>query len=236
MQVAFMRPYPISMENRMPVHRKHGPRALATLQAALFLAAIPLMGCGPMIFSDATALRIAGTPPPPPPPPEVKEEPKNETVVVTKDAIVINDKIQFDYNKATIKDVSFELLDTIVKVIKENPHIKELSIEGHTDSDGKDKYNKKLSDKRASSVKKYLVEHGIDEAMLLSKGWGEEKPIQDNGTDEGKAANRRVEFLITKQERIKETVEINKETGERKVVETKAAPKSSRKPGRGAKK
>ena len=62
----------------MPVHRKHGPRALATLQAALFLAAIPVMGCGPMIFEDATALRIGGTPPPPPPPPEVKEEPKDE--------------------------------------------------------------------------------------------------------------------------------------------------------------
>ena len=214
----------------MPVHRKHGPRALATLQAALFLAAIPLMGCGPMIFEDATAMRIAGTPPPPPPP-EVKEEPKDETVVVTKDAIVIKDKIQFDYNKATIKEVSFELLDTIVRVINENPHIRELSIEGHTDSDGSDKYNKKLSDKRAASVKKYFTEHGIDEGMLLSKGWGEAKPIADNGTDEGKATNRRVEFLITKQDRIKETVKVDKKTGERTVIESKAAPKKARKVG-----
>lgn len=202
-----------------------------TLQAALFLSAVPLVGCGPMIFEDATAMRIAGTPPPPPPPEVKAEEPKDETVVVTKDAIVIKDKIQFDYNKATIKEVSFELLDKIVAVIKENPHIKELSIEGHTDSDGSDKYNKKLSDQRAASVKKYFTEHGIAEAMLLSTGWGEEKPIQDNGTDEGKAANRRVEFLITKQDRIKETVKVDKETGERTVIDTKVQDSKPRKVG-----
>jgi OOP family OmpA-OmpF porin len=180
--------------------------------------AVPLFaGCGPIVFTDDSALKIVGTPPPPPPEPEPEPE-KPKRVVVTADAIVINEKIQFDYNKATIKAESHDLLNEIVEVIKANPRIKELSIEGHTDSDGSDKYNKKLSDNRAKSVRVYLTEHGIAEGMLTSKGWGEEKPLADNATDEGKATNRRVEFLITKQDEVKKTVEIDPETGEQKEV------------------
>ncbi len=210
----------------MFVNRKQGLRAIATLQATLFAVAIPLVGCGPMIFADATALQIAGTPPAPPPPPAV-EQPKDETVVVTKDSIIINDKIQFDYNKATIKEVSFGLLDKIVKVINENTHIAELSIEGHTDSDGSDRYNEKLSDKRAASVRQYFIDHGVVEGRLVSKGWGEAKPVDSNDSDAGKAANRRVEFIITKQETVIETVRVDAKTGTRTVVDSKVAPKAT---------
>ena len=87
-----------------------------------------------------------------------------------QDKIVINEKIQFDFNKATIKPESHGLLDEIVSVIKENPHIKKISIEGHTDSDGSDNYNLKLSDDRAESVMKYLTEHGIDAGRLDRQG------------------------------------------------------------------
>jgi OOP family OmpA-OmpF porin len=179
---------------------------------------IPLSACAPQVFADSSALVIAGDPPPPPPPPKEEPPPKPKRVQVTADAIVITEKIMFEYNKAKIKEESFGLLDEIVSVIKENPQIKELSIEGHTDADGSNRYNKKLSDKRAASVRTYLVEHGIGEDMLLSKGWGEEKPIADNDTDEGKAKNRRVEFKITKQDEVKKTVEVDPETGEQKDV------------------
>lgn len=180
---------------------------------------IPLSACAPQVFADSSALVIAGDPPPPPPPPQEEPPPKPKRVTVTADAIVITEKIMFEYNKAKIKEESFGLLDEIVSVIKENPRIKELSIEGHTDSDGSDRYNKKLSDKRAASVRTYLTEHGISEDMLLSKGWGEEKPIADNESDEGKAKNRRVEFKITKQDEVKKTVEVDPETGEQREVE-----------------
>jgi OOP family OmpA-OmpF porin len=172
-------------------------------------------GCGgTQAFSDKSALVIKGEPPPPPAP-VVKEEPppKPKRVEVTEDKIVIHDKIQFDFNKATIKAESDDLLNEIVSVIQEHSFIHKVSIEGHTDSEGADNYNLKLSDARAKSVMDYLVAHGIDAARLTSKGWGETKPIASNDTAEGREENRRVEFLITEQDTVKKTVEIDPKTG-----------------------
>jgi OOP family OmpA-OmpF porin len=139
--------------------------------------------------------------------------PKPKRVEVTADKIVIKDKIQFDTNKTTIKPESDDLLDEIVSVIKENAFIHKVSIEGHTDSDGADAYNMKLSDGRAKAVMDYLVAHGIEGARLTSKGFGETKPIASNDSDDGKEQNRRVEFLITEQDDVKKTVEIDPKTG-----------------------
>jgi len=157
-------------------------------------------------------------PPPPPPEPEPPKAVAPVRVLVTAKAIEINDVIQFEYNKADIKPESFGLLDEIADVILKNPQIKELSIEGHTDGDGSPKSNRKLSDNRAKSVKTYLVGKGVADAMLLTKGWGEDKPVAGNDTDEGKAKNRRVEFLITKQDEIKKMVDAAAE-GEAKPAE-----------------
>jgi OOP family OmpA-OmpF porin len=211
-------------------HRKHPPHVGLTLGLALLL--VPVAACGPTVFADATALSVVGEPPPPPPPPpEPEPEPEPEPprrVQVTADAIVITEKIMFEYDKAVIRPESFGLCDEIVDVIQKNPRIKKISIEGHTDGDGSAKYNKKLSQKRADSVMKYLTDKGVDAARLQSVGHGEDKPIGDNGTDEGKEKNRRVEFLILEQDKLTETVEIDSTTGEKKVIETKveAAPKS----------
>lgn len=179
--------------------------------ASLLLAAATVAGCGPTTFSDSNPLVITGTPPAP--------EPKR--VEVTEDRIEIHEKIQFDFDKATIKPESHDLLNEVAQVIKDNPHIHELSIEGHTSSEGSDKYNQDLSERRAASVRQYLVEHGIPEEKLTSKGWGEAKPIADNETAAGKEKNRRVEFVITDQAEVKKTVEIDPETGERHVVSEK---------------
>jgi outer membrane protein OmpA-like peptidoglycan-associated protein len=174
-----------------------------------------------MAFSDSSALVVVGEPPPPPPPPAPPPEPppKPKRVEVTADQIVITEKIQFDTNKSTIKPESHGLLDEIVGVFKDNPQLRKVSIEGHTDSDGADPYNMKLSDGRAKAVLQYLVEHGIDAGRLTAKGFGESKPIASNDTPEGKEKNRRVEFLITEQEQVKKTYEIDPKTGQRKELE-----------------
>ncbi|MFV8756757.1 OmpA family protein [Nannocystaceae bacterium ST9] len=193
---------------------------------------MPLVACGPTVFADTDALTVVGEPPPPPPPPpEPEPEPEPEPpkrVSVTADAIVITEKIMFEYDKAVIQDASFGLCDEIVDVVQKNPRIKKISIEGHTDGDGSAKYNKKLSQKRADAVMKYLVDHGVDATRLQSVGHGEDKPIGPNDTDEGKEKNRRVEFLILEQDKLTETVEIDPKTGEKKVIDAKveAAPPS----------
>ena len=84
----------------------------------------------------------------------------------------------------------------IVWILLMNKHSDlNFSIEGHTDSDGEDSFNQKLSDDRAAAVKSMLVQLGIDASRLQSKGLGESKPVSENLTPEGKANNRRVEFI-----------------------------------------
>src|SRR5690606_27826959 len=148
-------------------------------------------------------IQVAGDPPPlpPPPPPPKVEKPKPPSRVEVRDnKIEIREKIQFEHAKAAIKEESHDLLNEIVQVIKDNSHIKKIAIEGHASSDGNKAFNKKLSDDRAKSVRTYLVEHGVSEDKLTAKGFGDEKPIADNETEEGREKNRRVEFNIVEQE------------------------------------
>lgn len=102
--------------------------------------------------------------------------------------------ILFDVNKATIKPESMGVLNEVVTMMQEHTDLN-FSIEGHTDSDGGDAYNLQLSQKRAASVKQALVSLGIDTSRLETKGLGESVPVSDNSTPEGKANNRRVEFI-----------------------------------------
>lgn len=186
-----------------------------------------LVGCGgSMAFSDRSSLVIMGEGPPPPEPPPVVEAPPPapKRVEVTADKIVITEKIQFDVDKTTIKPESHGLLDELVSVIKENPQIKKLSIEGHTDGDGSDKYNMRLSDGRAKAVMEYFTSHGIDASRLSAKGFGESKPLASNDTPEGKETNRRVEFLITEQDEVKKTFEIDPKTGKRREIAEENKP------------
>ncbi|HUT76592.1 MAG TPA: OmpA family protein [Polyangia bacterium] len=122
---------------------------------------------------------------------------KYEGVEITETHIRINQTIHFAYNKAKIMKDSFPILATVAQVLADNPEIT-LSIEGHTDSRGSDKYNKKLSANRAKAVMEHLVKKGgIEKRRLSSVGFGEEKPVDSNLTEDGRAANRRVEFVRT---------------------------------------
>ncbi len=123
-----------------------------------------------------------------------------ELVVVNRDLgkIEIKQKVYFDTNKATIKKVSFQLLNEVAEALRANPSM-EVMVEGHTDSVGSDAANLKLSNARANSVRAYLVQQGIDSTRLTALGFGEGRPISDNTTAEGREANRRVEFTIVKE-------------------------------------
>jgi OOP family OmpA-OmpF porin len=121
---------------------------------------------------------------------------KYNLVVVTQKKIELKQTVYFDFNKATIKPVSFPLLDDVAQAMKDNPTIK-VEVQGHTDSVGNDNYNLKLSQSRAESVKAYLVKKGVASDRMVPKGYGENVPIADNRTKEGRDQNRRVEFVIT---------------------------------------
>jgi outer membrane protein OmpA-like peptidoglycan-associated protein len=123
-----------------------------------------------------------------------------QRVVVEASRIVINDVIYFDTGKSTIQSRSFELLDEIASVILAHPEIKKIRIEGHTDSDGSDIANLRLSQARAEAVRDYLVSKGVDASRLDAAGFGESRPVADNTNAEGKAKNRRVEFIIVEKD------------------------------------
>ena len=116
-----------------------------------------------------------------------------------KSRIVILEKVQFETNKATIKPESFELLDEVADIINRNPGAGRVEVQDHTDDRGSDSYNLELSQRRAESVRRYLADHGVDKDRLIAVGFGETKPIADNGTAAGRAENRRVEFLLIDQ-------------------------------------
>jgi OOP family OmpA-OmpF porin len=127
---------------------------------------------------------------PPPPPPKV---------VLTDSNIQITDKVQFETGSDKLLEVSFPLLDQVVDVMVGNPQLEQVEVQGHTDSTGTAAINRKLSQGRAESVRKYLVGKGVAKGRLTAKGYGPDVPIADNGTAEGRDANRRVEFKIIKQ-------------------------------------
>ena len=101
--------------------------------------------------------------------------------------------IYFDIDQATLEPESQTALDHILALLKGDPALR-VEVQGHTDNTGTPAHNVTLSDQRAASVKKWLVDHGIAEARLTPKGFGDTQPVADNRTPEGRAKNRRVEL------------------------------------------
>jgi OmpA-OmpF porin, OOP family len=120
--------------------------------------------------------------------PEVKQEVKD----VFQKAL---QGIQFETGKDVIRPVSFGILDNVVSIMKENKEYN-LTINGHTDNVGKADANMTLSQKRSEAVKAYLVKKGVEAGRLSAFGFGDTKPVGDNKTPDGRAKNRRVEFVV----------------------------------------
>jgi OmpA-OmpF porin, OOP family len=120
---------------------------------------------------------------------------KYELVVITESKIELKQTVFFDTRRATIKKVSFPLLDDVALALRDHPTL-EVRIEGHTDSQGSDKFNLDLSQRRAAAVRTYMIGKGIEQTRMVAKGYGERVSIADNRTSDGRGQNRRVEFVI----------------------------------------
>jgi len=105
--------------------------------------------------------------------------------------------ILFDTGKATLKTEPVSVFVDIIKILNEYPNAK-FTVEGHTDSVGSAKLNQSLSEKRANSVRDFLIKEGIDADRLTAIGYGEDKPIATNNTRSGRKQNRRVEINLMK--------------------------------------
>ncbi|MGA0162894.1 MAG: carboxypeptidase regulatory-like domain-containing protein [Bdellovibrionota bacterium] len=121
---------------------------------------------------------------------------KPQKAVVVEDKIVLPEAIFFAFNSDQIEGRSFETLDQVTEVILKANSQDVISIEGHTDSVGSEEYNQNLSERRAKSVRQYLINQGVDANRLRASGFGETKPVATNVTGEGRSENRRVEFNI----------------------------------------
>ena len=139
---------------------------------------------------------VAVAPPPETPPPE---PPKKATL--KQDKIEVGEIVEFETGSSKLKPESETILDEVANILNDHPDVKKVQIEGYTDSQGDRAHNQKLSEKRAAAVKTYLVGKGIDGGRLTSKGFGQDHPVADNTTDDGRHQNRRVEFKILKRDK-----------------------------------
>lgn len=133
----------------------------------------------------------------PTPAPTLTSEPPK--AVQQGDQIKIPGNIVFDTDKDTIKaddKGSQDVLTQLKAFLDANPQVTKLRVEGHTDNQGDANHNIDLSARRALTVKKWLIDHGVPKERLVAVGWGQNKPVANNGTPEGQAQNRRVEFHI----------------------------------------
>jgi outer membrane protein OmpA-like peptidoglycan-associated protein len=115
---------------------------------------------------------------------------------IDKGQIKIIEQVQFATNSAKILPASDPVLNAVLEILRDHPEITKVSVEGHTDNRGGKGYNKDLSKRRAASVAKWLVDKGIEAKRLSSAGFGMERPLDSNDTEDGRQKNRRVEFHI----------------------------------------
>jgi OOP family OmpA-OmpF porin len=130
--------------------------------------------------------------PAPAPTPAPEPLPRQETIVVRD--------LHFAFDSAEISPADRAQLDTVASRLRNEASTTRLTINGHTDSKGTEKYNQRLSERRAAAVRNYLVQSGVPAASIVSvQGLGESQPVATNETAEGRATNRRVEILVERQ-------------------------------------
>jgi outer membrane protein OmpA-like peptidoglycan-associated protein len=141
--------------------------------------------------------------------PGAKVERVGEGIVVE-----FNEKILFGYDRSDLSASAEDNLDKLINILKEYKDTN-IEIQGHTDSKGTDAYNQGLSERRAGAVATYLRNRGLAPSRIVTRGYGETAPVAANDTESGRAQNRRVNFLITANEKMKQEAEKESGTGSR---------------------
>ncbi|MCC6725824.1 MAG: OmpA family protein [Saprospiraceae bacterium] len=136
---------------------------------------------------------------------EIKKKVPDAKVERVEEGIVVefNSKVLFGFDRADLTPQATTSLDKLVTVLTDFPDT-DIEIQGHTDDKGSDEYNQDLSVKRATAVRTYLIKKNIKKQRVAINGFGEQFPDYDNSTEEGRSQNRRVEFVITANEKMKE--------------------------------
>lgn len=135
---------------------------------------------------------------------EIKKQNPDAKVERVGEGIVVefNDKILFGFDQSNLTSAARTNLDKVVEVLRKYPDT-DIEVQGHTDSKGAVSYNQDLSERRATSVSNYLLQQSVISSRLTTKGFGENTPKYNNENVEGQTQNRRVEFLITANEKMK---------------------------------
>lgn len=120
------------------------------------------------------------------------------TVVVKGQQLVLVEQIRFETGKDVIDEVSYPTLMQIADLLREQPDVSRVAVDGHTDDVGREEANLALSRRRALAVVRWLIEHGVDERRLEARGYGPRRPLDPAKTPEARARNRRVEFNVLK--------------------------------------
>ncbi|MCP1443793.1 outer membrane protein OmpA-like peptidoglycan-associated protein [Pseudomonas sp. GGS8] len=120
-----------------------------------------------------------------------------EPEAAKSEVITLSSKVLFAYNKSDLTPAARSALDSLMPKLQ-SADVVSVKVVGHTDSQGSDAYNQKLSERRASSVAAYLLSQGLAPNKITSEGRGEAQPVADNDTEEGRAQNRRVELHINR--------------------------------------
>lgn len=171
---------------RLPGHGQ-GMKARITL-ASLLLPALPVLwGCMPPAAPRALyALPDERALPPP-------------RVTIRGSLIELNQAIYFEFNSDRLLPISSPILDEVARLLREHRELWRVRIEGHTDNVGTPTYNLMLSQRRAQAVASYLQRRGVAAPRLIAAGLGPSQPVADNTSEEGRARNRRVRFVILDQ-------------------------------------
>jgi outer membrane protein OmpA-like peptidoglycan-associated protein len=137
---------------------------------------------------------------------KVTTETEDGETVTSGYTVTFDSGVLFDFGKYSLTDASRIELQKMAEVFKKYPDT-DIEIDGHTDNIGSDRSNQRLSEQRAGSVADYLADLGIDRSRMITQGFGETRPVETNDTDAGRAANRRVEVVITGTEELVEKAE-----------------------------
>ncbi len=161
------------------------------IRPSIALAALFSLVLGGCSYGTKTEAPPPAEPPAPRPAPVAQPAPEPPPKI---EKIVLDGDVLFDFDKAVLKPAARDTLDNAIRVMRAHPEVSAFRLQGHTDSVGSDAYNQRLSERRVNAVRDYLVRGGIPASKLQTRAFGESRPVADNGTDAGRARNRRVEI------------------------------------------